>query len=168
MLRDVLIPDPCLQSPKCAILLFVFCVAQYLCGDNWGICTLVRPTMFVHYKLNISRFSSFLTLCERPGLPIGILGLAAIIASIFHIELDFPIARIGFKMDKGLLADATSQDDSPTPGYMLNEISSMLPSFDFGWIALLYHRCFRIHPFQLSSMRSDSGLFACSRCSEAP
>ena len=141
------------------ILLFVFCVT---------ICTLVRPTMFVHYKLNVSRFSSFLTLCERPGLPIGILGLAAIIASIFHIELDFPIARIGFKMDKGLLADATSQDDSPTPGYMLNEISSMLPSFDFGWIALLYHRCFRIHPFQLSSMRSNSGLFACSRHSETP
>ncbi len=28
-----------------------------------------------------------------------------------------------FKMDKGLLADATSSDDSPTPGYMLNEIS---------------------------------------------
>ncbi len=70
-------------------------------------------------------------------------------------------------MDKGLLADATSQDDTPTPGYMLNEISSMLPSFDCGRNTYR-RRCFRIHPFQLSSMRSDSGLFACSRCSEAP
>jgi hypothetical protein len=27
-------------------------------------------------------------------------------------------------MDKGLLNDATSSDDSPTPGYMFGEISS--------------------------------------------
>jgi hypothetical protein len=27
------------------------------------------------------------------------------------------------KMDKGMLTDATSTDDSPTPGYMLSEIS---------------------------------------------
>jgi hypothetical protein len=27
-------------------------------------------------------------------------------------------------MDRGLLSDATSSDDSPTPGYMLNEIAS--------------------------------------------
>lgn len=29
-------------------------------------------------------------------------------------------------MDRGLLNDATSTDDSPTPGYMLNEIASKL------------------------------------------
>lgn len=28
-------------------------------------------------------------------------------------------------MDKGLLNDATSTDDSPTPGYMLSEIARM-------------------------------------------
>ena len=29
-------------------------------------------------------------------------------------------------MDKGMLTDATSTDDSPTPGYMLNEIAREL------------------------------------------
>jgi hypothetical protein len=28
-------------------------------------------------------------------------------------------------MDRNLLANATSSDDSPTPGYMLSEIASM-------------------------------------------
>lgn len=56
-------------------------------------------------------------------------------------------------MEKSLLNDATSQDDTPTPGYMLNEISRENDIFWKDPINLIFMFC-RCHNCKLSSMRS--------------
>ena len=50
-------------------------------------------------------------------------------------------------MDKGLLNEATSPDDTPTPGYMLTEISSkhlflpLFSSFNFSFLFVRFFFC---------------------------
>jgi hypothetical protein len=59
--------------------------------------------------------------------PLILLSVYLIIFYLFPFHHHhFPIIIIIIIMDKNMLADATNQDDSPTPGYMLVDIASKL------------------------------------------
>ncbi len=64
------------------------------------------------------------------------------------------------KMDRNLLANATSADDSPTPGYMLNEIArKMNQALEYcPFISLSMF--FRINHRKLPNKYSDTRIFA--------
>jgi hypothetical protein len=66
-------------------------------------------------------------------------------------------------MDKNMLAEATSSDDTPTPGYMLNEIARkyidefLILQFNI----IIFRKIFcRIHIVQLSNKYTTSRIFA--------
>lgn len=69
-------------------------------------------------------------------------------------------------MDRSLLANATSQDDAPTPGYMLNEISSIY-SISNHFSIFYFLNFFRGHNSKLSNQCSNSRLFSISLSDKA-
>ncbi len=63
-------------------------------------------------------------------------------------------------MDRNLLANATSSDDTPTPGYMLNEIASKI-CIEILFYLSLSSRFHRMYVVQLSSKCPNSRISRC-------